>query len=1058
MGLEIVTGRAGSGKSRDLLRRIGRLIKDPFARILVIVPAQLTFETEKRILTDCGAAGILGLEVLSIQRLAFRILEETGGAAFMTGAEKAMAAHLALRAFDAPFGGSGHLPDFEACLSALFTQLKSHRQTPDSLRDAARRTADKALRAKLIQTADIYGEYIAVCGSRLDMADMYALAAARAEKAAFLRGAHVFIDGLDSYAPAVMELLSQVMARARHTWAAFRAEGDGADAELFAAQKRDRERLAAAAARRGLDVVVREPEGQSRRHTCAALRFLEQNLYRYPYAPFLDEPDGVSVAPAESLEQEVAALAAGIRGEVRRGKRFRDIAVVGGGLSAYLPAIKSAFAQCGIPYFIDERRTLADNPFFSYLYSALCAAAGDMTATPGYVYSDYAPISGAERIALADYAQRYACKGWHYFGAFRRGAGAADMEALRRRLMRPLTTLADGLQQPGVRAQVQAVRQFLTDCGAAGKIEALCEGLGDQDTAGERAYFAQVYEKSLEVLEGVERIASGRALSPKALCGLLKTGFMAVKIAVIPPTTDEVRLFDISAAQLPGVDVLFAIGVHDGVMPARDGGFGILSAAERDALRGIGLDIGGYDLAEEKQKVYTAFSQPRERLIVSYNAQTGQPSVLIDRIKRLFPKLQKPAPPPVLLAGTEADVLCAVGRVLRGGEPDERLPGVLAYHLQKPGWRERAGAVLLRTNAAVPLTARQAKALYGNMRSSATRIENFCKCPYKHFLDHGLRAQALRDYEHDRVDIGAFMHLGLDIFTKTLLADRIDIKTLTAGHTESRMRAAAAEAAARHDDGKLLDDERFSLTRAQLVRELVDTAQRIRRHFADSGASVFASECDFEYALPTAQGRVTVTGKIDRIDTAGGYFRVVDYKSSAAKFDADALAAGTALQLPVYIDAARRILEKEGLRPAGGYYMRIGETYHESEDKAGKDARMHGLSLADAQALSGFCAVLPDGGFAAIDQAVTASGGLNGRGAARLFSADEMDALLRFTGELIGSAAGRMYGGETDISPTREACGLCGYAGVCRINAEYEGNTVRAPKRFDRALLAGGDT
>ncbi len=143
------------------------------------------------------------------------------------------------------------------------------------------------------------------------------------------------------------------------------------------------------------------------------------------------------------------------------------------------------------------------------------------------------------------------------------------------------------------------------------------------------------------MLSAAQRIGKGRQLSAKLLCSLIKAGFEATKIALIPPAADEVRIFDISVGRLPDIDILFAIGVHDGVWPARDSGTGILSAAEQDALRGLGLDLGGYDLAEEKMKVYTALTQPKERLYISYNAQTGQPSVVADRIQRLFPLIKK---------------------------------------------------------------------------------------------------------------------------------------------------------------------------------------------------------------------------------------------------------------------------------------------------------------------------------------------------------------------------------------------------------------------------------
>ena len=170
---------------------------------------------------------------------------------------------------------------------------------------------------------------------------MYALAAAQADQAEFLRGAHIIIDGLDSFSPAVLLLLEKVMGLAVDTVAAFRDAGDGSDAEIFASERRDMQRFISAAQRSGETVALVSESGLAVRHESRAMAFLEANLYSYPYKPYQDEPEGIRIVEAQTLEQEVKSLAAGILGEIKRGKRFRDIAVAGGNLSAYLPAIKS---------------------------------------------------------------------------------------------------------------------------------------------------------------------------------------------------------------------------------------------------------------------------------------------------------------------------------------------------------------------------------------------------------------------------------------------------------------------------------------------------------------------------------------------------------------------------------------------------------------------------------------------------------------------------------------------------------------------------------------------
>lgn len=1064
MSVTVVKGRCGSGKSRFLISRIRMLIQDPFKKVIVIVPGQLTFETEKNIIQTCGVEGIFGLQVMSVQRLAYKILEDTASHTFITNAEKAMICNKALHQLDNPYHGTAQLPDFDSCVADLISRLKSYNQTPEGLRSTASKTTDEALRQKLYDTADVFEQYKVLSEGRPDSTDMYAAAAAKADEADFLKDAHIIIDGLDSFCPAVMLLISKVIALSSETIAAFRSEGEGGDSDLFTSERKDMEQFVTAAKRAGKKVEEFVITGLEPRYTCDELAFLESNLYKYPYDQYTEEVNNIQLYETESIAHEVDILASGILTEVKRGKRFRDMAVAVGGIDAYAPMIKTKFALCGIPFFIDERRTLSDNTFFDFVYKAICAAAGDMMAVTGYIYSSYSLLDEEAQYVLKQYAKRYAYKGWHYQKAFWRGDDADQAETLRRLVMQPLLILEEGIKATSAKKQVDAIKQFLKTCDASGKLEAFCDRLQEQYMMHEYEYFAQVHDKIMDVITGISDVFGDMMITPQELCGLFKAGCDATKIAVIPPTTDEVGIFDISLARLKNVDVLFAMGVQDGVWPAKDDAPGIISSSERDALYDMGMDIGVYDLSAEKLKIYTALVKPCERLYISYNTESGQPSVLIDRLKRIFPLLetQKGMMATTSLKGMQTCVLGEISEYLRGADGDEELLSVCAKYLEQESWKEKASKLLLRTNQAETIGAEAAAKLYGGIRCSATRIENYYRCPFRHFLDNGIKVQVEREYIGDRVDIGTFMHLALDIFTRKLINDRMDIKALTQEQTVKRMDEAAKQAAVEHDNGKLMEDERFAVQYHLLVDELTNTALRIRTHFEGTNAKIFMSEQAFaEYTIPTLLGDITLSGKIDRIDVSDDHFRVVDYKSSSTGFSLGDFAGGVSLQLPIYIEAARRLLQSLGIDalPAGGYYMKIGDVYKESDEAVAKAARMTGISLNDAEVLREFSGVADSGSFNAIDQSVTRAGCLHGRGQNKFFTGDELNVLLNKANRLIKEAAEDIYTGSTAIRPAvkmskGDACTYCAYTGVCRFDSEYEGNEVRELVHFDKALLA----
>lgn len=71
-----VAGRAGAGKSRYLRERMRELLLNK-ERVLVIVPEQFTFETERE-LTEAFSGGLYNVSVFSFTTLARRVLKKSG--------------------------------------------------------------------------------------------------------------------------------------------------------------------------------------------------------------------------------------------------------------------------------------------------------------------------------------------------------------------------------------------------------------------------------------------------------------------------------------------------------------------------------------------------------------------------------------------------------------------------------------------------------------------------------------------------------------------------------------------------------------------------------------------------------------------------------------------------------------------------------------------------------------------------------------------------------------------------------------------------------------------
>lgn len=77
MSLQFILGGSGSGKTYRLYTELIRMsIEDPDTRYIAIVPEQFTMQTQKEIVTLHPRHGVMNIDIVSFNRLAYRIFEE----------------------------------------------------------------------------------------------------------------------------------------------------------------------------------------------------------------------------------------------------------------------------------------------------------------------------------------------------------------------------------------------------------------------------------------------------------------------------------------------------------------------------------------------------------------------------------------------------------------------------------------------------------------------------------------------------------------------------------------------------------------------------------------------------------------------------------------------------------------------------------------------------------------------------------------------------------------------------------------------------------------------
>lgn len=230
---------------------------------------------------------------------------------------------------------------------------------------------------------------------------------------------------------------------------------------------------------------------------------------------------------------------------------------------------------------------------------------------------------------------------------------------------------------------------------------------------------------------------------------------------------------------------------------------------------------------------------------------------------------------------------------------------------------------------------------------SATALERYFTCPYRNFLEGGLKISERRSGEVKPLDAGNFLHAVLERYVGRVSA----IHTREESDAEVDRICADLEKEEAYavflEDGKgtvQLERLRAEAKRVAFAVRGQDRAFGIRRG-ADGGLlrkPPSGTEGERSYPPLVLNGRektYSMRGKVDRIDRAGDYIRVVDYKTGRVSKEDKYLYAGSKLQLYLYMNA----FVGEHAKPAGVYYFPVTDRYTEDGEEPPYQLQGHTL-------------------------------------------------------------------------------------------------------------------
>ncbi|ABR50257.1 ATP-dependent nuclease subunit AddB [Alkaliphilus metalliredigens QYMF] len=1007
MAIRYIFGRAGRGKSYLALEEIKqKLQEEEDNKLFLLVPEQFTLQAERDLIRKQELTGMMRAEVLSFTRLAHRVFSEVGGLTRVPINE--LGKNMILRKIAdeslkelSIYQSIAKQDGFITKLNELICEMKQHDITPTELTMELNEIEEETILKRKLEDITLlyqrFNNYLK--GQYVDNEDHVNLLIENIERVEFLEGAEIWIDGFQSFTPQIIRVIEKLAQKVANITITFTMELNAKekDKDLFHITQKTYLKVKTIAQKFNLDEEVINLDIEERKVLPKEkeIAHIEREFNTYPYKQYADEIANLEIFAGSNLYSEMENVAAQIIHLVRnRGYRWNDIALVSGGLDQYSMILKRVFEEYHIPYFIDEKRSIMNNPMIELILSSI------EILSRGYQYEDvfsflktgFSDLTKDEVEQLENYVLQYGIRGKAYSEPFTKGFEKKQIQQkdkeegekqideekkekyneLRMRFIAPFAKFEKRIYRKKKIGEItKALFEFMKELNIEDKLNQWIEELREEKYFEYVNENTQIWNKIMEIFDQLTEILADESATLKEYGRILEAGFLACKVGVIPSTIDQVLVGSIERSKSHDIKALFVVGVNDGVLPFGQEDGGILLDHERESLVKKGISIGTTlesSLLEEQFMIYSAFSKPTEYLWVSYaladqEGKAMRQSILIDRFKKLFKNLRiksdvvNDVDRQLHLITTPISTFKYMTENIRQNVDDKAMADmwwdVYDWYSKEPTWEDRRKLMvkgLFHQNQITYIGENKAKSLYDNpIKSSVSRLERFANCPFSHFVTYGLRPKERKEYQLSNPDIGRLFHDSMEQFTKEMVNEEIQWKDLTKEKNDELVEKVIDEMVPDFEHGIMLSTHRYQylVTRLKRIskRAMWTLTDHVKKgEFVPMGHEIiFGLEGDVPpIIIELANGeKIYLEGRIDRVDLLndeedGNYVKIIDYKSGSKEFSLSDVYYGLQIQLMVYLDAILSSEEKKHqveIHPGGIFYFKIDDPMVKTTEK-----------------------------------------------------------------------------------------------------------------------------
>ena len=751
------------GRPNRLWPHLVRLIRSARSenkKCVLIVPGDFTLQAERALIRDLDCKGFFDIEVYSLTRLTGQILSSRplfGRKAIDENGKNVAVARAVLERKKELryFARMSESTGFVQRCGSWIADMKLAQIGPAQLKKYVDQMQEGAEKEKLSDLNGIFETYTAILSDKfVDNEDILTASIEALPVSGILNDTETILYGFDRLNEDYIRFLCAAAPLASHVavYLAMDRE-DAPDGDCFETVRQSAENLRLRLRNQHQQREWLWIDEEADDNSPVELKWLRAHLLQPGVKPWSEQCDAVTLFQASVPYVEAQYLTESVFALLEKGVNPEKIVILCGHLDIMEPLLSALFAACGIPAYFDVQAPLIRHGLARMLLAA-CRAVND-----GYrpedmlelIKSGYAPLKSPEGWALENYILKNGVTGAKWKTSFDTDGTDGEVEAARVKLMDMLEMLKDELKNARTGAEsLTALVHLMTNAQVPDRLAEVQEQLTNAGLETAAVQNRQVWETITGVLEQMNEIAGEERIPAGVITTWLEAGLMGAKLSALPPVSGCVTVGDIGRMIPFEPEHVFLCGLSDEAGADRVNLMSeetVEEMAEKMQVT-IGESLKDADSMDELTRWKLVYSA-KKHLYLSYpQASQDGAAARCDRfvqtVTRLLPQMQKDGSlsESPLHAVSPLIALDEIGVRLREGALKGEWLKAWNWLLMDEKYREIAEQLLIHAQGrqkTEKLSEERAGKLFRDKKMSISRLETFAGCPYRHFVQYGLK-------------------------------------------------------------------------------------------------------------------------------------------------------------------------------------------------------------------------------------------------------------------------------------------------------------------------------